>query len=199
MKSIYVYGAGGHGSVVADIAKACGFDEILYIDDGENEYKTFEDIKLNIDIPICLGIGSNSVRKNLVEKLLKHHFNIITLVHPSAIVSENTKLGIGTVVMPNVVVNTDSEIGKGVILNTGAVIEHDNIIKDFVHLSPRVTLAGNVIVQEASHIGIGSCVIEGIIIGKNCLIGAGSVVVKNIQDGTISYGNPCKKVKDKNE
>ena len=41
MKSIYIYGASGHGLVVADIAKVCGYDNIIFIDDGENEYLTF--------------------------------------------------------------------------------------------------------------------------------------------------------------
>ena len=44
MKSIYVYGASGHGLVVADIAKACGYNNILFIDDGENEYLSFDEV-----------------------------------------------------------------------------------------------------------------------------------------------------------
>ena len=50
MKSIYIYGASGHGLVVADIAKACGYTDILFIDDGNNEYPTFKDIKRIGDI-----------------------------------------------------------------------------------------------------------------------------------------------------
>jgi UDP-N-acetylbacillosamine N-acetyltransferase len=45
MKSIYIYGASGHGLVVSDIAMACGYDNIIFIDDGENEHLIFEDIK----------------------------------------------------------------------------------------------------------------------------------------------------------
>ena len=37
MKSIYIYGASGHGLVVADIAKACGYKDIIFIDDGDNQ------------------------------------------------------------------------------------------------------------------------------------------------------------------
>ena len=50
MKSIYIYGASGHGLIVADIAKACGYTDILFIDDGNNEYPTFKDIKRIGDI-----------------------------------------------------------------------------------------------------------------------------------------------------
>ena len=52
MKSIYIYGASGHGLVVADIAKACGYEDIIFVDDGDNEYPSFEDINDKQHIPI---------------------------------------------------------------------------------------------------------------------------------------------------
>ena len=35
MKSIAVYGASGHGRVVADIAMTNGYDEVIFIQDTE--------------------------------------------------------------------------------------------------------------------------------------------------------------------
>ncbi|WP_263833684.1 acetyltransferase [Sulfurospirillum oryzae] len=199
MKSIYIYGASGHGLVVADIAKANGYTNIIFIDDGDNAYQTFEEIKNKNDIPLALGIGSNKIRKSIYKKAIQYGFDVITLVHPSAIISTSTKIDAGTVVMPNVVVNACSSIGKGVILNTACVIDHENIIEDFVHISPNVALAGNVIVNSNTHIGIGTSVIQGLIIGENCIIGAGSVVVKNIAKNYLAYGNPCIAIKEINE
>jgi UDP-N-acetylbacillosamine N-acetyltransferase len=196
MKQIYIYGASGHGLVVADVAKNCGYEKIIFIDDGDNIYPTFEDIKNNNDIPIAFGIGNNSIRKKLFEKVKEHNFNIPPLVHLSAVISLDVNIGEGTVIMPQVVINTKSQIGRGVILNTSSVIEHENIIGDFVHISPSVALAGNVTVEENTHIGIGSCVIQGIKIGKNCIIGAGSVVVKSIENKQLCFGNPCKVIKE---
>jgi len=37
---IYIYGASGHGLVVADIAKSAGYGDIIFIDDGDNEHPT---------------------------------------------------------------------------------------------------------------------------------------------------------------
>lgn len=196
MKSIYIYGASGYGLVVADIARACGYDNIIFIDDGENEYLTFEDIKNDNSIPIIFGIGSNRIRVKLFEKVKNNDFQIVSLIHPGSIISPSVSIGIGTVIMPNVVVNANATIGDGVILNTSCVIEHECMIEDFVHISPNVSLAGNVKVEKSTHIGIGTSIIQGKIIGSYCIIGAGSVVVKNINNFKKAYGNPCKEIEE---
>jgi UDP-N-acetylbacillosamine N-acetyltransferase len=196
MKSIYIYGASGHGLVVADIARACGYNDIIFIDDGENDYSSFDAIKEANHIPMALGIGSNVIRETLFDKVKKNGFEIPFLVHPSATLSPSVTIGIGSVVMPNVVVNAKVTIGEGVILNTSCVIEHECVIGSFVHLSPNVALAGSVQIGNFSHIGIGSNVVQGRIIGNHTLIGAGSVVVKDIGSFKKAYGNPCKVVED---
>lgn len=195
-KSIYIYGASGHGLVVADIARACGYDDIIFVDDGDNEYPSFEDIKRTIGIPMAFGIGSNSIRAKLFEKVQNSGFEIVSLIHPSSIVSSSATIGKGTVIMPNVVVNAKAIIGDGVILNTSCVIEHECVIENFVHISPKVALAGDVKVGKLTHIGIGSNVIQGLTIGKNTIVGAGSTVVKNIGNFKKAYGNPCKEIED---
>ena len=195
-KSIYIYGASGHGLVVADIARACGYNDIIFIDDGDNKYPTFDNIKELNHIPIAFGIGSNCIRAKLFEKVQKCGFEIVSLIHPSSIISSSVTIGKGTVVMPNVVVNAKATIGDGVILNTSCVVEHECIIDDFVHISPNVALAGDVKVGKYTHIGISSNVIQGIIIGNNTVIGAGSTVVKNIGNFKKAYGNPCREIED---
>ena len=196
MKSIYIYGASGHGLVIADIAQSCGYEEIVYIDDGANPYPSFEEIKNNTEIPIALGVGSNGARKKLFEKIEEAGFAIATLIHPSAVISDNVTIGKGSVVMPGVVINTHSTVGKGAIINTASVIEHENTIGDFAHISPGVALAGNVTIGKQTHIGIGSSIIQGVTIGSGCMIGAGSVVIRSIESNRLCYGNPCKVIKE---
>ncbi len=196
MKSIYIYGASGHGLVVAEIAAACGYSDIVFIDDGENPYLCFEEIKKNRDIPIALGVGVNSVRAKLFDKVKESGFQIATLIHPSAVISPSAAIGEGTVVMPNVTVNAKAVIGDGVILNTGCIIEHECVIGEFAHISPNAALAGAVKIGKRTHIGIGSSIIQGIIIGENSIIGAGSTIVRDIGSCKKAYGNPCREIED---
>ena len=191
-KNIYIYGASGHGLVVADIARACGYDDSIFVDDGDNEYPSFEDIKRTSGIPVAFGIGSNSIRAKLFERVQNSGFEIVSLIHPSAIISSSVTIGKGTVVMPNVVVNAKAIIGDGVILNSSCVVEHECIIDDFVHISPKVALAGDVKVGKFTHIGIGSNVIQGLIIEKNVTVGGGSMVIRNIEDNQKVVGVPAR-------
>ncbi len=193
-KSIYIYGASGHGLVVADIARTCGYDDVIFVDDGENDYPSFEDIKRTSGIPVAFGIGSNSIRAKLFERVQNSGFEIVSLIHPSAIISSSVTIGKGTVIMPNVVVNAKATIGDGVILNTSCIVEHECVIENFVHISPKVALAGDVKVGKFTHIGIGSNVIQGIIIGKNVTVGGGSIVIRNIDDNQKVVGVPAQSI-----
>ena len=199
-KSIYIYGASGHGLVVADIAKSCGYDDVVFVDDDKSKgFLTFDDIKENRDYHISFGIGNNQIREKLYKKVKENGFFTPILIHPSSIISPSARIEEGTVVMPNVVVNAKAYIGKCVILNSSCVVEHESIIGDFVHISPKVSIAGDVKIGDFTHIGIGSSIIQCLEIGKNSIIGAGSVVVKNIGNFKKAYGNPCKEKGNINE
>jgi len=194
MEKLFIYGASGHGKVVADIAKLNGY-KVEFIDDGENEYLDFDTFlnrykKANIS----LGIGDNHIRYKIYKKLKKYNYNVCTLIHPSAIISDNVKIGEGSVIMPNVVINHNVTIKKGSILNTGCIVEHDCNIGKFVHISPNVALAGNVKINKFTHLGIGSSVIQNITIGKNCIVGAGAVVINDIDNNKKVVGVPAKEI-----
>jgi len=192
-----IYGAGGHGKVIRDIAKRVGYKNIIFIDDGNNKYFSYKEFKKQIDCKnIVLGIGDNYIRQKIYKKLKKDNYKIVTLIDSSVIIGSNVEIKEGTIVMPNVVINSNSKIGKGVILNTSCVVEHDNDIHSFVHISPNVSLAGNVEIGKFTHIGIGSSVIQNISIGKNCIIGAGSVIINNIENNMKVVGVPAKKLKE---
>ncbi|MDF1881432.1 acetyltransferase [Sulfurimonas sp. MAG313] len=194
IRKIAIYGKSGHGKVLADIARAMGYTEIIWVDDNaDKDAHTFlVYLEFYHEVPIALGIGNNLVRKKVMEKFLSHGLTVATLIHPSAVISPSVEMGKGSVVMANVVVNADARVGKATILNTSCVVEHDNTIEDFVHLSPNVSLAGNVTVKKYTHVGIGTSVIQGVIIGENSIVGAGSVVIKDVKDNVTVYGVPVK-------
>jgi len=194
---IAIYGKSGHGKVLADIARARGFKEILWIDDDpKKEALRFLDFyEFYHDVPVLLGVGDNHTRKKLFHSLKSKGFSLPSIAHPSAIISESAEISEGSVIMPNAVINADVKIAQGVIVNTGAIIEHDCIIEDFVHISPKVALAGGVRVAKFSHIGIGVNVIQGVMIGENAIVGAGASVIRDLPSDVTAVGVPAKVIK----
>ncbi len=196
---LLIIGAGGHGKVIADIAAKIGYTNIAFADDNAEglclNYPIIcksSNIELQDDgnTDFVIAIGDNKARKRISQQ---HKLNYVTLVHPSAQLGANVKIGIGTVVMANAVVNSCATIGEHCIINSSAVIEHENVLEDYVHISPRVALGGAVHVGKGTHIGIGASVKNNIEICENCTIGAGAVVVKNIREPAIYIGIPAKK------
>ncbi|WP_310558791.1 acetyltransferase [Flavobacterium sp.] len=200
-KKLLIFGASGHGKVIAELAANNGSRIAAMIDDAPKTASfglipiihTISILKPQHDVALIVAIGNNSIRKKISLKFSEYNF--FTVVHKNAIVSPSVSLGLGTVVMLQAIINADAKIGNHVIINTGALIEHDCIIEDFVHISPNVTLSGNVSVGQGSHIGSGAIIIPGVKIGKWCTIGAGTVVISDIPDGATAIGNPAKIIK----
>lgn len=200
-RKFYIFGASGHGKVVAELVASTHCKIESMIDDAPRStnlglipiINSLSIVPPMSDVAMIIAIGNNWVRKKI--SLRFHEYNFFSCIHQMAFVSPSAIVGSGTVVMVHAVVNSEAKIGKHVIINTAAVIEHDCDIADFVHLSPKVTLSGNVSVGIGTHIGSGVIVIPGVKIGKWCTIGAGAVIINDIPDGATVIGNPGKIIK----
>lgn len=195
LNRLVIIGASGHGKVIADIAVKCGYKDILFLDDNENvkecagfpvigkvsDAVTMEDDKI-------VAIGNAEIRQKIQSQLS----NLVTLIHPSAVVSRRVKIGEGTVIMAGAVINTDVVVGKGCIINTGASVDHDCKLEDFVHVSVGAHVAGTVSIGSKTWIGAGATVSNNVSICDNCMIGAGAVVVKDLKKSGIYIGVPVR-------
>ena len=203
MKKIIIVGAGGHGKVIADIASKCGYTDIMFIDDNSS-VKTCMGCKVigGLAVAECykdsdyiVAIGNAKLRERIQQDLILKGMNVVTLIHPSAVIGMNVTIGVGTVIMAGAVVNPDSKIGDGCIINTSSSVDHDNEICDYAHISVGSHLAGTVRIGKYSWVGAGAVVSNNISICDECMIGAGAVVVKNIDVSGTYVGIPCLKIK----
>lgn len=202
MNRLIIVGASGHGKVVADIAKKCGYSDIVFLDDDETikecfGYSVIGPVTMldKIEGDVIVSIGNASIRKRIMEQYSEKNYPV--LIHPNAVIADNVCIGAGTVIMAGAVVNPDAKVGKGCILNTCSSIDHDCIIEDYVHVSVGAHLGGTVLVGEATWIGAGATISNNIDICSKCMIGAGSVVIRNISDSGTYIGVPAKKMKDR--
>ena len=201
--SVLIFGAGGHGRVVADLAKMVGFHVHGFIDtvNPDRVGEVFAGsvvlggMKIANGLPLrraIIAFGDNAARLALLKELIEQGWELPVLVHPSSVVSESAVIGTGTVVMAQSCVQAGAKLGMGCIVNTGAVAEHDGDYGDGVHLAPRACVCGEVKIGHGSFIGAGSVVRERISIGNNVKVGAGSVVVSDLPDGCLVYGVPAR-------
>ncbi len=160
--TLLIIGAGGHGHAAAEVAQACGYDKIDFLDDtpGEGVIGSIEGLDLWMDEYDCyfVGIGSNEFRRHLMSRLEQNGVKIATLIHPSAYISKSAKIGVGSIVAPNAAVNTRSVIGKGCILSVGAVVDHDVVIEDYAHINAGAVCEHGSIVESGRALEAGEIV-----------------------------------------
>ncbi|MEP5152718.1 acetyltransferase [Planktotalea sp.] len=195
MKALRIIGAGGHGRVLADIAQATGYDDIAFLDGA------FPDLTqsgawnvigtpADLDEGLCaLGIGDNQTRLALLDSV---PCDLVTLIHPAAVISPHAQIGAGSVICAGAIVGPFARIGRGCIINTGASVDHDCTLDDGVHLSPGARLGGGVCIGARTWIGIGAAVREYKIIGEDVVVAAGAAVVTDIENGARFGGVPAK-------
>jgi len=206
-KRIVVYGAGGHGKLVGDVLLAQGQKVDSFVDDDSSRagqiilgapvlssQKLWQQAAQQ-QIAIVLGVGNNRARKKIAERCADAAIEIMTVIHPTAIISCTASIGLGTAIMAGAVVNPDAQLGPGVILNSGAVVEHDVVLGAYAHISTNVALGGGAVVGDFSVLGVGAAMRPLARVGAASIVGAGSVVISDIPDGVVAVGVPARVIR----
>lgn len=201
-----ILGASGHGKVVADAALLSGWDSVAFFDDAWSvvsevgPWKVIGDSRSLRELTsqydgVAVAIGDNVIRLEKLRLFEGSGLQLVTVIHPSAIISSYASVDTGTVVCAGAVINPFAEIGFGCIVNTGSIVDHDCRIADGVHISPGAHLGGGVQVGRATWIGLGACVKQCIRIGDNSIVGMGAVVIRDVSSGVTIVGNPAREIK----
>jgi sugar O-acyltransferase (sialic acid O-acetyltransferase NeuD family) len=204
-RRVVVYGAGGHGKVVADVVLAAGGYEVVgFVDDGPHPGRAVLGLPVLGDgawvereaargpIAVALGVGANGARRAVAERCVGWGATLLTAVHPRAAVAPSARIEPGAVVMACAVVNPDAVVGRGAIINTGAVVEHDVVVGEFAHLSPNATTGGAARVGALAHLGLGAALLPGVSVGDGAVVGAGAVVIRDVPGGVTVAGVPAR-------
>ena len=207
MSGLLIAGAGGHGRVVADAARLSQrWSTTAFVDDSLSQTAEIDGLlvlgKLSeaAQLPanfkdIVVAIGDNQARLTWLEFYAKTSLTIISVIHPTAVISPHSFIAPGSVIFANAVINTGTRLGKGCIINTGAIVDHDCDLADAVHISPGANLAGNVSVGRYSWIGNGASIRQQICIEERVIVGTGAAVVNDIMSHQIVVGVPAKALK----
>jgi UDP-perosamine 4-acetyltransferase len=202
-------GAGGHAAVMIEALRAAGGYEIVGLTDPrQGSWGT-----TLLGVPVLggddqlarqyhqavshafIGLGGASdtgPRRGLFELARAQGLEIVTVVHPSAVLSPSARLGKGVTLLANVVVGANAALGDNVLINTGAIVEHDGRIGDHVHVAVGALVASGVRIETGAHVGAGATVLQGRTIGSGAVVGAGAVVTHDVDPGSVVAGVPAR-------
>lgn len=208
MKKICIIGTGGFARevmcLITDLGKYDEVDCFMEVDEiWEKNWKN----KTIMDKPVrpqsefnpalysvTIGIGDPMIREKVTSQL-PENTEYITLIHPSAVVSQWTEIEEGAVICAGCILTCDIKIGKHVHLNLHTTIGHDCNIGDFVTTAPGVNISGICNIDKSVYLGTSSATRQGINICSNVVIGMGAMVVKSIKEPGVYVGMPAKKLK----
>ena len=209
MRKVFLIGASGHAKVIIDAVEKQGIYDIAYLVDdnpalieaivlgyrviGGKEELLCEHVKSPIEFGFA-AIGNNEARESLANWLLKMGFQLATVVHPSAQLAKDVRLGAGSAVMANAVINSGTTVGTNTIINTAATIDHDCDIGAAVHVGPGASICGGVKLGDKVLVGVGAAIIPGIKIGDFAIVGAGATVVHDVPAGICVGGTPARPI-----
>tara|TARA_R100000655_G_scaffold9940_2_gene24402 strand:+ start:154 stop:777 length:624 start_codon:yes stop_codon:yes gene_type:complete len=202
---IILVGYSGHGLVVVESIIESGMEIYAYMDLEEKQFNPHKiqylgneedliDEFWKTPYKFVLGIGDNFLRSKIAEKIEAKGGEIISVIHPKAIVSNTSKIEAGTFISVNSTINCFVEIGMHCVINTGSIIEHECIIGDNVHIAPGAVLAGNVCIGKNSFIGANAVIKQGVRIDDNVIVGAGTVVLNDVKKNKVIVGNPGREI-----
>jgi sugar O-acyltransferase (sialic acid O-acetyltransferase NeuD family) len=203
---VFIYGAGGHAKVVAEILRLNGHQVAGFIDGvsagrkGADFYdskilggdEVLEDLLHAGVVNVVVGFGDNRLRCKTAERLVEMGFGLVPALHPNAVCAADVSIGEGTVVASGAVVGPSSRIGRNAIVNTQASLDHDCVVGDGAHVGPGAIVTGVVEVGECSWIGAGAVIADHRSIGADAIVGAGAVVVKDVPEAVVVMGVPAR-------
>lgn len=143
-----------------------------------------------------ITFGNMKYRKSVFEYFVRSGWESVNIIHPSAVVSPDAKMGQGVLIECGCLITPNPVIGDNVSVTPGSQINHDNIVESHVFISSGVVLSGGVTIKENTLLDDGVTVSIGCTVGKNCIVGAGAIVTKDIPDNSIAFGCPAKVIRE---
>jgi sugar O-acyltransferase (sialic acid O-acetyltransferase NeuD family) len=199
--ALVVFGGGGLGKTIIDLARDTdGYEVIGIVDDGlevgtevlgvpvlggQRYLAPLAEAGLEYAANAVGAIGRIATRTRVSDLIADAGLRAAVLVEPSASIADSADLQEGVQVFAQAVVSAAARVGANTIVNSGAIVSHDCRIGANTHIAPGAILAGEVTVGEGTLIGMGVTASVGLSIGAHVVVGNGSVLSADVPDGTF--------------
>lgn len=144
-------------------------------------------------ILVCPNQSNNCRTRHIeINKLGIPQTQFATLVHPSAQLGHESRIGFNTMVMGGVHLTNEVTVGHHSLILPNTVIGHEAHIGDYALVGANVSISGGVTIEENCYIGSGSQFLQGVTIRRGTIVGMGSVVLYSSEENSTLAGNPAR-------
>lgn len=207
MKHLIIIGAGGMGRQVLSFAKSCNgygkeYDIKGFLDDNPHAMEGFlgyppvlgtvDVYQIEEDDVFFNSIGDIKAKKLCIQKILEKGGDFLTLIHPTAQVSPDTKIGKGCMIGSYVGIGVETTIGDFCLVQSKATIGHDVHVDDYARIDCNVVLIAGVDVGKDVCIHTSAVINHDVSLGDGSIVGAMSFVIRKVKPGQTVFGNPAK-------
>lgn len=209
MENLIIIGARGYGRDACDIAKSMsvyGKEFVIkgFLDDKAdalNDYFNYPPILGSVenyqlqenDVFIC-ALGDVNYKKKYASIILEKGGVFRNIIHPTAVIGNNTKIGKGCIINAFSFIDVDVVISDFVSIQVGVVIGHDTTIGRWSMLDCHTFTGGFSTLGEMVTLHTSALVVPKVTIGNGATINAGSVVIRDIKENAVVMGNPAKQM-----
>lgn len=194
-QKLVIVGASAMGRETCAYARECGMDVKGFLDsrpgilDGLDGYppiiSSVDEYEPEAGDEFVCAVGDPAMKQKYAEAIAAKGAKFVSVVHPSAYIGVNVRIGEGCIVCPHSIITNDSVLGHHVIVNVASSINHDNCIGDYTTICPGVRLAGRVSVGCGVFLGTGALVIPDVRLGDGVFVAAGATVTKSFESGRL--------------
>lgn len=208
MKHLIIIGAGGLGRTIYDIARECrGFGEDFvikgFLDDNVSALELFDGYppilgsidtyEVQPDDVFTWSIGTVATRKKCCGKIIDKGGEFITLIHNTARIGSNVKIGKGSIIAAYTSIGADACVGNYVLIQAYSIIAHDVKVGDWARIDTHVVCVGGTVIEDEATIYTNSVINHKVVVEKRATVAACSFVIRRVKSGTTVLGNPAKK------
>lgn len=208
MKNLIIIGAGGMGrTIYSNALESVGYGEKFvvkgFIDDnlqaldGFPNYPpvidTIKDYQPQPEDVFVSSIGGVS-RRSCMEEIIRRGGEFMELIHQTARIYTNAKLGKGNFIGAYTVIGNDAEIGDYNMIQSYTVIGHDAKIGNWNRIDTHVTCVGGIVIEDEVNIHTSAVISHKVRVESGAHVGALSFVIKKVKAGTTVMGSPAKKL-----
>lgn len=147
-----------------------------------------------VDNDVFVSSIGGASRKRCMEEIIRRGGTFYQLIHKTARINTNAKIGKGNFIGAYTVVGNDATIGDYNMIQSYTVIGHDAVVGNWNRIDTHVTCVGGIIIEDETNIHTSAVINHNVRIGTGAHVGALSFVIMKVKPGTTVCGNPAKKL-----